>query len=426
MGLVDPVIFIPGVTGSELRDEYDVPPTDVWTPVRHRRHARITLHPEHLAYEALEPARVVPGHVFELIYEELIEELRDDLGQTTSEPVPVYPFAYDWRMPLQETQTRLHEFVQEVIERTKLMAHYYLDGYHEFPKVNLVAHSMGGLLVAGYLHDQGIDCVSKVVTLATPFKGSCDAIIELVTGTGRTFMNPSKARKRRAARFCPSAYQLLPSYEGGVEFESGLVADIFEPEAWQQSIVRSMGRSADDWSVTESGEEAASKAFSSMLSSAREHRKIVDNLAFRSVDLGRRWLAIVGLDDPTIVKIRVRMDSDGEPEFAVTEASEENEWNPNNGDDLRTGDGTVPLAGAIPEFIPRNRLVCVTPEHFHLGERFSPPALRFAGFHAQIPTMDVVHRMIVRFLTGDENPHGRLRGMPFPGVEVNEWDPPVS
>lgn len=424
---VDPVIFIPGVTASELRDQYDLPPSDLWTPIQHRNHTRITLHPQNLSYEALEPALVAPGHVFELIYEELIEELRDDLSRSEEEQVPVYPFAYDWRQPLENTQQRLGEFVGEVIRRTSLMAHYHNAGYPNCPKVNLIAHSMGGLVVAGYLHNHASHHVSKVVTLATPFKGACDSVVELVTGTGRTFLNPSKARKRRAVRFTPSVYHLLPTYAGALEFENGLVSDIFNRGAWQPSILESMGRSAARWSVAQDGAESAKEAFDSMLFKAKNHRQVIDNLNLRELGFNpKRWLAIVGLDAPTVVKIRIQRTAAGTPQFAVDEADAENEWNENDAQNINTGDGTVPLAAAIPNFVPKENLVCVKPGDFRFGERYNPPALRFAGFHAQIPTMDLVHRIIVRFLTDAGNPYNKSRGMRLPGVPLQRWNPPVS
>lgn len=84
--------------------------------------------------------------------------------------MPVYPFAYDWRQPLELVQAALAGFVDEVIDRTKLLQHYHDAGYGDpatFPgRVNLVAHSMGGLVVAGYVQTRGLAKVDKVATIA--------------------------------------------------------------------------------------------------------------------------------------------------------------------------------------------------------------------------------------------------------------------
>jgi len=52
----------------------------------------------------------------------------------------------------------LTTFVDEVTDQTKLLRHYSKAGYgsKDFPaKVNLVGHSMGGLIIAGYLQTAG-------------------------------------------------------------------------------------------------------------------------------------------------------------------------------------------------------------------------------------------------------------------------------
>ena len=123
MSLPNPVIVVPGITASVLRDEYEIPPEGVWTTFLKRQFDRVALHPQDLRYEVKEPARVAPSHPFPLVYEDLIEELRDNLSPSLRHPVPVFPFAYDWRMPLLRTQAQLAAFIQEVIDRTKLQRH---------------------------------------------------------------------------------------------------------------------------------------------------------------------------------------------------------------------------------------------------------------------------------------------------------------
>lgn len=181
-----PTIVIPGITASVLHDEYELPPEAVWTAVRTKRYDRITLHPEDHRYELLEPARVSSGGPFPFIYEDLTEELRDGLAGEEDEPAPVFPFGYDWRLPLDRIEDRLAAFVREVIDRTLLLKHYRDDEDYRInptvnPTVNLVGHSMGGLIIAGYIERHGGGSVNKVVTLASPFQGSHEAILKLAT-----------------------------------------------------------------------------------------------------------------------------------------------------------------------------------------------------------------------------------------------------
>ena len=63
-----PVIFVPGITASDLHDAYQLPPEAVWTTIRTHHYERITLHPDDQRYEFHEPARVVPGGPFPMIY----------------------------------------------------------------------------------------------------------------------------------------------------------------------------------------------------------------------------------------------------------------------------------------------------------------------------------------------------------------------
>jgi hypothetical protein len=54
--------------------------------------------------------------------------MRYNLKARDDEPVPVYPFAYAWRQPLEIIEDELAGFVDEVIERTKLIKHYHKAG----------------------------------------------------------------------------------------------------------------------------------------------------------------------------------------------------------------------------------------------------------------------------------------------------------
>jgi hypothetical protein len=68
MALTYPVVVVPGITATYLRDEYQLPPELVWGLLE-KDYDRVALHPDNLRYEAREPARVVPDYVFEVAYE---------------------------------------------------------------------------------------------------------------------------------------------------------------------------------------------------------------------------------------------------------------------------------------------------------------------------------------------------------------------
>ena len=92
---------------------------------------------------------------------------------------------------------------------------------------------------------------------------------------------------------------------------------------------------------------------------------------------------------------------------------------------LETGDGTVPLRGALPHFLPMNRIVCVQPRDFGYWEIADKAALVLGGFHGILPNMDMLHRMLVRFFKDRADPYQNTWGMPVPGVSEDEWAPPL-
>ena len=92
--LVEPVIVIPGITATYLKDEYPVDHEYLWKVIK-KNYNRITLHPNNPKFEAIEPARVVADQIYEVAYKELIEELRHNLMESDDENVPVFPFGYE-------------------------------------------------------------------------------------------------------------------------------------------------------------------------------------------------------------------------------------------------------------------------------------------------------------------------------------------
>ena len=431
--LCPPVIVVPGITACELRDEYALPPEAVWTAVRRKKYHRITLHPSDLRYELHEPARVRHGGTFSLIYEDLVEELRDNLSWNEDAPVPVYPFGYDWRMPLRDTECALAAFVDEVIDRTRLMRHYRENGYGEAPRVHLVGHSMGGLLIAGYLARQ---CqanakgrpVDKVVSIGTPFHGSHEAVIKIATGIGDLGEDTGRARERRAARMTPALYHLLPDYDGAIKAADGadeVETDLFTPAAWQPNIRHTVAEFVEKWGTGE--DSSGGEVFQAMLSEAKDYRAGLAPL--KAGKLGLRWLAVAGANAETRVEMEVKSAGGGDvPQFQLQSSGRANEWNEESAEArvrYRTGDGTVPLQSAVPPFLDPACVVCVTPKDFGYWELGDRVLSRAAGFHGMLPRMNMLHRLIVRFFLGRDDTYGNTWGRPLPD-QRERWQPPLA
>lgn len=427
-----PTIVVPGITASYLRDDYPLPPDHIWT-VLTKDYQRSALHPDDLRYEAVEPSRVQAGQIYEVAYRELVDELRYNLREREDEPVPVFPFAYDWRQPLAVTQRLLSDFIDEVIARTRLLRHYDQAGYAANPKVNLVGHSMGGLIITGYLQQKGPHHpVHKVVTLATPYQGSYEAVIKVATGTANLGTSPPSSKEREAARLTPALYHLLPSFSGAVSISppgSLPSTSLFDPALWQPSILQTIGEFirlhglGHQPPVTQ-----ALSVFSEMLATAAAHRTQTDNFTLTGTGLTEKdWLCVVGVDAETRVALQIEV-SGTEPGFKFHSDDRDNKWQDGQTVEQRwrTGDGTVPFAGAVPLFLKLQNLVCVTPDDFGYWEIQDRALVALSGFHGLLPAMDMIHRLIVRHLTGRLDTHGNTWGRPAPGVTKATWEPPLT
>jgi pimeloyl-ACP methyl ester carboxylesterase len=441
MALPDPVIVVPGITAAYLRDEYPVPPETVWA-VLSKDYDRAALHPDDIldktgkdarAFEATEPARVMPDQIFEIAYKELVEELRHNMTAKEDRPVPVYPFSYDWRQPLEAAAERLAAFVDEVIGRTALTRHYFSDGYADRGTVSLVGHSMGGLVITDYIARHGAERkVGKVATLASPFQGSFEVVVKVTTGTANLGTSPPSSREREAARLTPALYYLVPSFKSGLITDPGLPKSLFDPGLWQPSIVDTIAEyirlhGRDPARSLAARQEQARQVFAAMLDAAKRHRERTATLDLAKAGLdASKWLAIVGVDATTRVDLKVTL-AGNSPAFEFHQADRDNQWgNSAPQTAKRTGDGTVPFEGAVPPFLPYESLVCVTPDDFGFWEVADKVAMKAGGFHGLLPNMNMLRLLLARFFTGSGDPHGTTGGRPPPGVTDDAWSPPLS
>ncbi|MFQ5536931.1 MAG: hypothetical protein ACE5GJ_05710 [Gemmatimonadota bacterium] len=446
--LQPPVIVVPGITASTLRDEYPVDPEQVWGILR-KQWERVSLHPDDVRYELKEPARVVADAVFGFPYGDFIEDLRYDLSPSAEEPVPVYPFAYDWRQPLEVVERELDAFVREVVARTALLRHYHAAGYRKGTgKVDLVGHSMGGLIVAGYVERSAGRRVRKVATLGTPFRGSFEAPLKMITG--QSTLGDSSSREREVARMTPSLYHLLPRYRGAVTADPGLGRDLFRAVTWQRSVVETIAEQIRTHGLEGVGKSrnallpVAEKLFQHLLSQASKHRTRVAGLRLSSAGMTRDdWLTVVGVGEETRVHLHIEKGEDGRPWFDLRSTDRKNGYPDGDHDDLGnlvarpvdTGDGTVPFEAARPAFLAAENLVCVSDDDFgywELRDRLLERGVagRSVSLHSLLPAMNVVEKLVVCHLKGKEGrpgtAHRGVWGRRAPGLpETAGWKPPL-
>jgi pimeloyl-ACP methyl ester carboxylesterase len=424
-----------------------LPPDAVWT-VLTKKYEQVTLHPDDLRYEALQPARVQSDQIYEIAYRELIEELRHNLTPRADQPVPVFPFGYDWRRPLAETEERLAAFIDEVSNRTRLLRHYDADGYANDPRVNLVGHSMGGLIVAGCLERMAgaktASKIGKIATLASPFRGSFEAVVKVTTGTADLGGDVPSSRERESARLTPALYHLYPSIadESAIVIDPGLPkSSLFDPALVQPSIVETIAEFIRLNGLDEKDPGLQAKRLvSEMLSTARQHRERIEKLSLQNAGkTPADWLCVVGVGCETRVRMKVA-NLNGMPMYDLRSSDRKNDWTDTIATDpsdpateaarRQTGDGTVPFDGAVPGFLKVENLICVTPEDFGYWEVQDRLLSSQAGFHGILPNMNMLHRMIVAHFNVEPkrrtDKYGNIWGRPAPGVTRKAWSPAIQ
>lgn len=227
---VVPLIFVPGIAGSRLvvDDPTESDGVDELWPGGTGPHDRLTLNSQDPDYTsgiyAPDVIRTVEiaGVEWEPIYGPLLSALvnsggyreykvdgkadrRTAAGCDTTNQADDHPslfvFAYDWRRSIVESADLLDEYVRCV--RT-----FYRDS-----EVNIVGHSMGGLVARRYILDHPDDNhVNKLITIATPFLGTPRVVYAMETGD-YGFINVFPVTLRELLGSFTGAHELIPSRE---------------------------------------------------------------------------------------------------------------------------------------------------------------------------------------------------------------------
>lgn len=218
---VTPLIFVPGIAGSVLKANGG---SELW-PGKLQDHSRLTLDPSK-PQENISPTDAVRsitvGSLIKLrVYEPLIEKLKlpvsqgggglteyslsgnpsqCDLSQRPNRPT-LFVFPYDWRKSNAENATALTNYVGCVRQF-----------FSSTTRVNILAHSMGGLLARRYILDNsGAHNVNKLITIGTPWLGAPETIHILETGKLGFFPLISDSTGKELVKFFPGTHELLPS-----------------------------------------------------------------------------------------------------------------------------------------------------------------------------------------------------------------------
>lgn len=161
-----------------------------------------------------------------------------------------FQYAYDWRRDIAEQAVVLHNRVLEAQQAAQQAAQEGL-GLDAPPRVDIVAHSMGGLVLRYYLRYgtaelpadgslpeltwAGAERVESAIIIGTPSAGSVLSLKQLVEGVNYVGLITPTYRPAVLGSM-PSIYQLLPRvrHKRVVEKQSGEAIDLMDPAVWKR------------------------------------------------------------------------------------------------------------------------------------------------------------------------------------------------
>ncbi len=247
-----PVILVHGIMGSKLRDKQSL--KELWfgslKNLIFSNYDNIgleidqqTLEPINNSIESFAIADKAAGTDY---YNAIITTLQKFGGyqltsvdeKITTYTPRLYVFTYDWRQDNVKSAQKLAQFIQRI----------KVNHHNDNMKVDLVAHSMGGLISRYYLRYGKVDVlngnefpvnltgaqnVRKVILLGTPNFGSVGAVESFITGMK---VGLRKIPTEVLATM-PSVYQLFPhSINNWIVTNDGqaLNRDVFDEELWKR------------------------------------------------------------------------------------------------------------------------------------------------------------------------------------------------
>jgi hypothetical protein len=207
----DPVIIIPGITGTRLiKDFGENRGIELWpnlslliTDFDDSFLKSLSLMPDGKENPEfiLKTGDIVRTATTIDIFKGLITSFTD-IGY--KENIDLFVFPYDWRLSNEDNKEILKEKIDNILLQTG----------HD--KVDIISHSMGGILAKSYFSSYGGNNIDQVFFIGVPHLGSPKAFQTLMYGDdmGINFLGISLLNKQRIkiiSQNMPSIYELLPS-----------------------------------------------------------------------------------------------------------------------------------------------------------------------------------------------------------------------
>lgn len=210
-----PVVFVPGIMGSELW----LGSERIWPNLKVLfKEPELFQYPGLPGIEArgiLQEVVVVPNLIKLEQYSRLGDYLVENLGY--SRGVDFFEFAYDWRQDVRRTARQLAQ---------------YIDSLPVKLPIKLIAHSLGTLVSRYYVERcGGKDKVGRLILMGGPHLGTPNAVASLLFGPEVLPFGLLGEKLRSVVSTFETSYQILPVYSCGVD-QLGQSFNFMKEDTW--------------------------------------------------------------------------------------------------------------------------------------------------------------------------------------------------
>jgi pimeloyl-ACP methyl ester carboxylesterase len=222
-----PVVFVPGLMGSELWIGSERLWPDIKMIISNPEVFALPGDPRIEARGILNDVVIVPHIIEQRQYSAMGDYLVAGLGYTRGRDL--LEFAYDWRHDVRLAAQRL----AEMILRWQVRA-----------PITIIAHSLGTLVTRYYVERLGgTRFVERIILMGGPHYGTPKGLAAILSGPGMLPFGMGAERMRAVLATFPSAYQILPIYPCFTD-QNGNNIDVLEDESWLPESQRPYLRSA--------------------------------------------------------------------------------------------------------------------------------------------------------------------------------------
>jgi pSer/pThr/pTyr-binding forkhead associated (FHA) protein len=210
-----PVVFVPGIMGSELW----LGKERIWPNLK-----VLFKEPEYFMYPGLpgieargilQEVVVVPNLIKLEQYSRLGDYLVENLGYVRGKDF--FEFAYDWRQDVRKTARQLAQ---------------YIDTLPVKPPVKIIAHSLGTLVSRYYIERcGGKGKVDRLILMGGPHLGTPNAVSSLLFGPEVLPFGLLGEKLRKVVSTFETSYQILPVFSCGVD-QFGQSFNFMKEDSW--------------------------------------------------------------------------------------------------------------------------------------------------------------------------------------------------